>query len=172
MKMWVRKCRRLLRRSKGRTTYIIRNVKNELGPRQYAESPPAAITNGSFFKILFGLSRGEEADKAFMRHWNLVDRVFKSFQWLFFTALITYAANKTKSDMLYFISVLLWTTLTTLVYSFYDLYIHGPLFLAVGWRWPKLRFIFIVILCSFVLLFCYLTLMAVSHAFTYYQTHH
>jgi hypothetical protein len=172
MKVWARKRRKFLRRSKVRTLYIIRIVKNELGPRQYAEAPPAPITNADFFKILFGLPRGEEADKTFMIQWNFVDRVFKLFQWLFFAALITYAADKTKSVILSFIAVVLWYTLTKLAYYFYYSYIHKSLFLAIGWRWPKLRFIFIVILCTLVLLFCYLVLVAVNHAFVYYQAHH
>ena len=127
------------------------------------------------FRILFVLPRGPEADAAFSRLWNLTDRLFKLFQWLFFMSLVTYAANKTRNIGLIVISAVLWGCLLNLTHSFYRLYIEMPLRVTLGLSWPKLlalESVVISIVCVCVGFMCLWTIGVLGEAFEYYQAHH
>ena len=130
------------------------------------------ISVASMYRIMFVLKRQSEDVAEFTWHWNLVDKVFKLFQWLFFTSIVAYAADKTRNFGLILITGILVFFIMLLSHRFYELYINKAIVLTLGLSWPKLINVLIPIITLFVLIMCYWAVGSIFNAFEYFQSHH
>jgi hypothetical protein len=120
---------------------------------------------------MFVITRKPEDVAEFTWYWNLTDRVFKLFQWLFFTSIVAYAADKTRNFGLILITGILGFFILLLAQKLYATYIHIALVLTLGFGWPKLINVIIPVATLFVLIVCYWTVGSIFNAFEYYQIH-
>jgi hypothetical protein len=122
------------------------------------------------YRIMFVLKGFPEDAADFDWHWNVIDRLFKMFQWIFFASIVYYAADKTRVFGLMIVSGLLWCLLIILVNRFYVDYIHKRLVLTLGFGWPKLIKVVVIPTTILVLAACYWTIGAVLGVFEHYQS--
>jgi hypothetical protein len=114
----------------------------------------------------------DKLQEEFSQWWNFTDKIFRLLQWTVFVSIVSYAADRTGSTVLYVVSVLLWCLLIGLTWKFSNRYLVPPIVIFFGTTAPKFKKWVLPIMASLALGACVWVMSGVHVAFEYFESHH